>query len=148
MTVSTRTVANEPSIGRAFSAGAVFLGMLLAALALWTLIPLGWVWIGSQISDTQFPAETPYAVVAVGITISIVIDAWLLGRLNRLYVRLTYFSQLDPRRPSWLKSMRESEEANGTSPVEAALIASALLATAAFVLWFFLLASSPVPRTA
>ena len=40
--------------------------MLLAALSLWTAIPLAWIYIGSKVSDTQFPAEGPYAVVASG----------------------------------------------------------------------------------
>ena len=61
--------------------------MLLAALSLWTAIPLGWIYIGSKVATTQFPAEGPYAVVAVGIIVSIVLVAWLIGRLNGLYVR-------------------------------------------------------------
>jgi hypothetical protein len=120
--------------------------MLLAALALWTAIPAGWIWIGSKVATTQFPAEGPYAVVAVGIVVTILIDAWLLGRLNALYVRVTGTNRLAPMRPSWLKSMRDTGGNVGTTTVvEAVLMGSVLLAGTVFVAWFFLLAGSPLP---
>jgi hypothetical protein len=131
---------------RALTAAFVFLTMLLAALALWTAIPLGWVFIGSKVSDTQFPSQGPYAIVAVGTLISIVFDAWLIGRLNDLYIRVTGTNRLSPMRPSWLKSMRDSSAPVGsTTVVEAVLMGSVLLAAAVFVAWFFLLAGSPLP---
>jgi hypothetical protein len=132
---------------RALAASFVFLVMLLAALALWTLIPLGWIYIGSKLAETQFPSQGPYAVVAVGILITIVLDAWLIGRLNWLYERVTGTNRLTPMRPTWLKSMRDSAAPVGTTTVvEAVLMGSVLLACAVFVAWFFLLAGSPLPN--
>ena len=137
----------DTSPARALSASIVFLAMLLAGLALWTAIPLGWIYIGSKVSETQFPSQGPYAVVAIGILVSIVIDAWLIGRLNGLYVRVTGTDRLAPMRPSWLKSMRDSTApAGSTTVVEAVLMGSVLLAVAVFVAWFFLLAGSPLPN--
>lgn len=135
------------SPGRALAAAAIFVAMLLAAFSLWTAIPLSWIWIGSKVSETQFPATGPYMVVAVGIVVSIVITAWLLTRLNRLYINLTGTNRLEPMRPTWLKSMRDSAEPVGsTTVVEAVLMGSVLLAALAFTLWFFLLAGSPIPN--
>lgn len=132
---------------RGLAASFVFLVMLFTALALWTAIPLGWIYIGSKVADTQFPAEGPYAVVAVGILVTILIDAWLIGRLNDLYVRITGTNRLSPMRPSWLKSMRDTGSAPGaTTVVEAVLMGSVMLAVLAFVGWFFLLAGSPIPN--
>ena len=131
---------------RALTASFLFVVMLLAALALWTAIPLGWVYIGSKVADTQFPSQGPYAVVAVGILVSIVLDAWLIGRLNNLYVRATGTNRLTPMRPAWLRSMRDSSTPVGTTTVvEAVLMGSVLVAGAVFVAWFFLLAGSPLP---
>lgn len=131
---------------RALTASFLFVVMLLAALALWTAIPLGWVYIGSKVADTQFPSQGPYAVVAVGILVSIVLDAWLIGRLNDLYVRTTGTNRLTPMRPAWLRSMRDSSTPVGsTTVVEAVLMGSVLVAAAVFVAWFFLLAGSPLP---
>ena len=38
---------------RGLAASAVFIVMLVAALALWTAIPLGWIWIGSKVSSSR-----------------------------------------------------------------------------------------------
>ena len=133
---------------RALTASFLFVVMLLAALALWTAIPLGWIYVGSKLSDTQFPSQGPYAIVAVGILVSIVLDAWLIGRLNDLYVRATGTNRLTPMRPAWLKSMRDSSAPIGTTTVvEAVLMGSVLVAAAVFVAWFFLLAGSPLPNS-
>jgi hypothetical protein len=133
---------------KGIAASFVFVVMLLTALALWTAIPLGWLYIGSKVSSTQFPAEGPYAVVAVGILISIVADAWLIGFLNGLYMRITGTNQLTPMRPSWLRSTRDSSAPvrGNTTVVEAVLMGSVMLAVLAFVSWFFLLAGSPIPN--
>ncbi|HEU4600176.1 MAG TPA: hypothetical protein VFS26_10525 [Solirubrobacterales bacterium] len=131
---------------RGIAAGFVFLAMLLAAFSLWTAIPLSWVYIGSKVSDTQFPSGGPYAVVAVGIIASILVVAWLIGRLNSLYVRLTGTNRLSPIRPNWLRSMRDTGPVQGSvTVVEAVLMTSAMLAAIALTIWFFLLAGSPLP---
>jgi hypothetical protein len=132
---------------RSLAAAAIFIAMLLAALSIWTAIPLGWVYIGSKVSHTQFPSQGPYFVVAAGILISILLVAWLIGRLNRLYVQVTGTNRLAPMRPSWLKSLRDTQAAPGTTTVvEAVLMASVLLAAVAMTIWFFFLAGSPIPN--
>ncbi len=132
---------------RGLAASVIFVVMLFAALALWTAIPLGWIWIGSKVATSQFPSEGPYAVVAVGIIVTILVDAWFIGRLNALYVRITGTNRLTPMRPSWLKSMRDTGGAvNSTTVVEAVMMGSVLLAGFVFVAWFFLLAGSPLPN--
>jgi len=131
---------------RGFAASAIFVVMLLAALALWTAIPVGWIYIASKLADTQFPATGPYAVVAIGILVTIVFDAWLISRLNALYMRVTGTDRLAPMRPNWLKSMRDTGSGAGsTTVVEAVMMGSVLLAGFVFVAWFFLLAGSPLP---
>jgi hypothetical protein len=147
MRQETASHLRDTSPVRALAASVVFIAMLLAALALWTAIPLGWIYIGSKLSDTQFPSQGPYAVVAIGILVTIVLDAWLIGRLNDLYVRVTGTNRLTPMRPTWLKSMRDSSAPVGTTTVvEAVMIGSVLLAGAVLVAWFFLLAGSPIPN--
>jgi hypothetical protein len=141
------TMQRTSRAGRGIAAGFVFLAMLLAAFSLWTAIPLSWVYIGSKLSDTQFPSGGPYAVVAVGIVASILVVAWLIGRLNNLYVRITGTNRLGPIRPTWLKSMRDTAPvSNSVTVVEAVLMASVMLAGLALTLWFFFLAGSPLPE--
>jgi hypothetical protein len=141
------TESHRGGVARGLGASLIFVAMLLTALSIWTAIPLGWIYIGSKVSHTQFPSEGPYFVVAAGIVISVLFVAWLIGRLNRLYISLTGTNQLAPMRPTWLKSMRDSSpRAGGTTVVEAVLMGSVLLAGATMTIWFFLLAGSPIPN--
>src|SRR6476660_222233 len=144
MGMAANTHTHNPA--RGIAAGVVFMAMLLAAFSLWTAIPLSWVYIGSKVSQTQFPSGGPYAVVAVGIIVSVLLVAWLIGRLNNLYVRITGTNRLAPIRPTWLKSMRDTAPmTNSVTVVEAVLMTSVMLAALALALWFFLLAGSPLP---
>lgn len=132
---------------RGLAAAAVFLAMLLAAFSLWTAIPLSWVYIASKVSHTQFPSGGPYAVVIVGIAASVLFIAWLIGRLNDLYIRITGTNRLGPIRPAWMRSMRDATPVRGSvTVVEAVLMASVMLAALALTVWFFLLAGSPIPN--
>jgi hypothetical protein len=143
--MATRTRTQRA--GQGVAAGFVFLAMLLAAFSLWTAIPLSWVYIASKLSQTQFPSGGPYAIVAIGIIASILFVAWLIGRLNNLYIRLTGTNRLEPIRPTWLKSMRDTGPVRSSvTVVEAVLMASVMLAMLALTAWFFLLAGSPIPN--
>jgi hypothetical protein len=143
--MATETHPHNPA--RGLAASVVFVAMLLAALSLWTAIPLSWIYIASKLSHTQFPSGGPYMIVAVGIIVSVLIVAWLIGRLNGLYMRITGTNRLAPMRPTWLKSMRDTSPAAGTTTVvEAVLMGSVLLAAVTLTIWFFLLAGSPIPN--
>jgi hypothetical protein len=135
----------RPVFGAA--AGVVVAIMVLGAFSMWTVIPFGWIWIGSKVSDTQEPSGGPYLVVFAGIVVSICVMAWILARLNRVYVRITGSNRL-PRRylPAWRKSLSD-ERSNpyGMSVLEAVILASVLLAGLAMAAWFFVIAGSPLP---
>jgi hypothetical protein len=129
------------------AAGFVVAVMMLAALSMWTVIPFGWIWLGSHISNTQQPSGGPYMVVFVGIVCSICAMAWVLSRLNRLYVRVTGSNRL-PRRylPAWRKSLTDERQGPPRmSVLEAVILASVLLAGLAMAVWFFIAAGSPIP---
>ncbi len=147
MNVEMATGSHSAGPARGMAATAIFLAMLLAALSIWTAIPLGWIYIGSKVSQTQFPSGGPYFVVAIGIIVSILLIAWLIGWLNRLYVQLTGTNRLTPMRSAWLRSMRDTSPRLGTTTVvEAVLMGSVLLAAVALTIWFFFLAGSPIPN--
>lgn len=141
------THVNRHTVATSLAASVIFVAMLLAALSIWTAIPLSWIYIASKLSHTQFPAGGPYMILTVGILASIVLVAWLISRLNRLYMQVTGTNRLAPMRPSWLKSMRDTSPVRGgTTVVEAVLMGSVLLAALALTVWFFLLAGSPIPN--
>ncbi len=140
--------ATMRNFGRNAAATTVFFAMLLAAFSLWTLIPLGWVYIASKLAKSQFPSIGPYMIVIVGIIATVLIDAWVIGRLNDLYVRVTGSNRLVQSRPGWLKSMRDTGPTqNSVTVVEAVMMSSVMLAALALMVWFFLLAGSPLPSS-
>jgi hypothetical protein len=133
--------------GKSLAASLIFIAMLLAALSLWTALPLTWVYIGSKVSETQFPEEAPYAVVVIGLIVSIVVVSWLISRLNSLYIEITGTNRLGPMRPAWMRSVRDSSAPVGTTTVvEAVLMGSVMLAALALSVWFFFLSGSPLPN--
>ena len=128
-----------------FLAGLVAFVMLLAALSLWTVIPLIWLWIGSQLAATQFPSMGPYAVVLFGVIISILIVAWLIGLMNELYLKLTGSRDVAPIRLGWMKSLRDSAKTQEPPTVlETVIVGSVVLAFVSMLIWFFTLAGSPL----
>ncbi len=133
-------------VGRTVAAGLVACVMLLAALSLWSVIPLVWLWIGSQFANSQFPSLGPYLIVLFGAIISILIVAWVLGQLNEIYIRLTGARDVGPIRMGWMKSLRDSEK-SGDPPslIEVVIIGSVVIAFLSFLAWFFVLAGSPLP---
>jgi hypothetical protein len=133
-------------VGRNLAATIIVVLMIIAALSMWTAIPLGWVWVGSQVSNGQAPSGGPYMVVLVGIVISILLISWLLGRLNRVYMHLTGTNTTEPVRPAWLKSLRDSEQHHYPTVLETVIVTSVILAILSMTAWFFLLAGSPLPN--
>jgi len=135
-----------PPVHSRLAAAAVAGIMLLIALSLWTVIPIAWLWIGSQLAATQFPTLGPYAVVLFGVIGSILVGAWILGHLNEIYLRLTGTHDVVPIRLGWLKSLRDSSRTqHPPSVLETVIVGSVVLALAAFIAWFFTLAGSPLP---
>ena len=119
---------SERRSGSGVAATIVVAAMLIAALSMWTAIPLTWIYIGSRLSETQFPSGGPYMIVLVGIVVSILVVAWLIGRLNHLYVRITGTNSVNPIRAAWLRSMRDTPETQTWTIVEAVIVGSVLLA--------------------
>ncbi len=127
------------------AAGFVAGVMLLLALSIWTIIPLAWLWIGSQVAATQFPSMGPYAIVLFGVIVSILAVAWLLGLLNELYMNLTGTRSVAPIRMGWMKSLRDSEKAHLPPTVlEMTIVGSVVIAFLCMMVWFFTLAGSPL----
>jgi hypothetical protein len=137
---------HRPVTGAA--AGFVLALMILGAFSMWTLIPFGWLWIGSRLSHTQAPSGGPYMIVFFGIVCSIIAMSWVLSWLNRLYVRITGSEKLLPHRylPAWRKSLSDERETpHGMTVLETVILSSVLLAGVALAVWFFIAAGSPLP---
>ena len=117
-----------------YGASAVLTGVIMvgASLLLWIGVPAGWLWIGSQVQGSTGSVGTAILVMLVGVIVSIVALAWVLGRLNHVHEHL-----------------REARGAEATGPplLEVVLVVTAALALVGFAVWFFVLAG-PGPEIA
>ena len=104
--------------------------MLLGCLLMWIGVPVGWLWIGSQLQAST-EVGTALMVTMVGALGSIIAIAPVLVWLNRRHIEL--------------------REARGlpvgeNSPLEVMLVVSAAIAIVGFTVWFLAFSgSSPVP---
>jgi hypothetical protein len=110
------------------ASAALVLLMLVGCLFLWIGIPLGWLWIGSQVQGSQ-SLGTALLVTMVGITLTIFAIVMVLGWLNR-----------------WHAELQVRRDRPGASALEVILVSSAGIAVVGFGIWFFGFAgASPVP---
>jgi hypothetical protein len=104
--------------------------MLAGCLFLWIGVPVGWLWIGSQI-ESSASLGTAMMVTMVGIVVTIVLIVLGLAWLNRRHAAL---------------QARRNRPASDSSALEVILVSSAGIAVVLFGIWFFGFAgASPVP---
>ena len=105
--------------------------MFAGALVLWVGVPLGWLWIGSQVEGETDSLGAAVAVMFAGALASIAAIVWALGWLNRKHAE-----------------RREARglESYGQVALEGVMAVSAGVAVVGFAVWFFLFSgSSPLP---
>lgn len=123
------------------------IGEVVGAALVGAGVPLLWVWIGSIIQGargaTTVEVDTALAMI-VGIVFTyglvLFIAAWLQGRSDD--------TRPPPVRYPWNRSMRDEPYRPGTgklSPIEAAFVIAAVVASIAMLIWFFAYAGSPLP---
>jgi heme/copper-type cytochrome/quinol oxidase subunit 2 len=110
---------------RAGASGVLLVLMMLGAgLVLWIGVPLGWLYIGSQVQGATDSVGTAILVMLVGVVASIVAVVPILGWLNRKHLELRAARGLDT---------------HGQTALEAVMTVSVVIAVLAFVIWFFVI---------
>jgi heme/copper-type cytochrome/quinol oxidase subunit 2 len=102
----------------------VLLMMLLAGLVLWIGVPVGWLYVGSQVQGATDSLGTAIIVMFVGVVVSIVAVVPILGWLNRKHLELRAARGLDT---------------HGQTALEAVMTVSVVVALIAFAIWFFVI---------
>ena len=120
--------------------------MAVGSVFLWIGIPVGWLWIGSQLqSDSGQASFGLYLGVLAGIIISMVVMGKILHRLNGVYGRLTGSEVVRVRMP-WHRSLRGEEEGRAPQQIlDVVMVASVMAAGFALLVWFLFFAGSSLP---
>src|SRR5919197_4505941 len=96
--------------------------MLGGGILLWVGVPLGWLYVGSQVQGKTNSIGAALGVMFVGVLASIAAIVPVLGWLNRKHVELREARGL---------------ESHGQTVLEAVMTVSAVIAVIAFGIWFF-----------
>ena len=105
--------------------------MLGGGIVLWVGVPVGWLYVGSQIQASTGSLGAAMAAMMLGVLVSIGVIVTGLGWLNRKHQDLREARGLDD---------------HGQTALEAVMTVSAGIALVGFGAWFFLLSgSSPLP---
>jgi hypothetical protein len=120
--------------------------MVLGGLMLWFGNPVIWLWIGSQLTETQRASMGPYFVVALGILGSTIAVSFGLARIHRRYQEVSGSIPMVRVRLPWMRSVRGEEDSRPEVTVlDVVVVSTAVLGLAAAVFWFLFLAGSSLP---
>jgi hypothetical protein len=105
--------------------------MFMGSLALWVGVPLGWLWIGSQLQGETGSVGVALLAMMAGMIVTVVALVIWLSWLNRKHVELQELRGRAPRT---------------STALEQVLVGSGALAVLGFLVWFFgFSGSAPLP---
>lgn len=133
-----------------------FVATIVSAAAIGFGVPLGWVWIGSQVqgetgggaSNLSFSVA---ALILFGIIVSYVIVLYIAGwAISRFEGDIVAGPQRGSANSPWMRGMSDShaitpKHASQIERIERTFVVTTILVSAAVMIWFFLFAGSPLP---
>jgi hypothetical protein len=149
--LSTHDVPSAPrtarpgALRRAGSAAtnSALVGLMIAgSIAIWTVIPVGVLWIASQATASKTALSFgSLMIVILGIPAGMAACGKGLAATARLYERRTGTGQ---RRdiPVWRRCLGDTQSRISGGPLEATITIAVLLVMIAFLVWFFCFAGS------
>jgi hypothetical protein len=132
--------------GTQFAKVALIALMAVGSIFLWIGIPVGWLWIGSQLQSSSGQASFGlYLGVLLGIIVSMVVIGKLLQSLNGAYGQLTGSEKVRVRMP-WHRSLRGEDEGRAPRQIlDVVMVVSVMAAGFVFLVWFLFFAGSSLP---
>jgi len=131
---------------KALAKGALIALMAFGSIFLWIGIPVGWLWIGSQLqSDSGQASFGLYMGILLGIIVSMVVVGKFLQRLNGVYGHLAGSEVVRVRMP-WHRSLRGENEGRAPRQIlDVVMVISVMSAGFVFLVWFLFFAGSSLP---
>lgn len=117
-------------------------------------VPLGWLWIGSQVQGDSGASSLNFSVamlVMAGIIATYVgvlfIAGWLMSKADPAVRSET---QRGTAREPWMRGMTDSHAVQSRNPlvggIERVFVVTTLVVSAAFWVWLLFFAGSPLPN--
>ncbi len=134
------------------------IGVLVATVVVAALVgfgvPLGWVWIGSQVQGGSNTSSLDWSVamliffgIVVTYALVLYIAGWVIALLEH---EPEPTKQKGSARNPWMRGMTDTRpvkprDEDKTWAVETVFVGTTLIVSAAALVWFFVLAGSPLP---
>jgi hypothetical protein len=129
-------------LGRRSEAIGLFVLMAIGSVALWTAVPVGGLWLASQLTEAFTRPSTGSALMTMlGIPALMALTAKGLAVVERRYLRVTGATRR-PRVPAYRRSISDSSSSAEASVLDTLMVSSVLVAAVAFAVWFSLFAGS------
>ena len=120
--------------------------MAVGSAMMWLGLPLGLIYLASQVADSSQPSLGPYLIVIFGLPIGMTVIGKGLGALGRRYDRTV--GEVDDKihRATWLKSMRaERGSTRRRSVLDVVMVISVTFCLVCMAIWFFAFAGNSLP---
>ena len=135
--------------GARLRAVALVLAMIAGCLSLWTLNPIFWLWLASQIDEGGPPSMTAVVVVLLGLVGTGIAIGKLLATLHANYREIRGVRTTVTLRAPWSSSAAAAHGKHRPRELELTvldvlLISSVLLAVGLYEYWFLFKAGSPI----
>jgi hypothetical protein len=132
---------------RGLAAVLLIILMAIGSIAMWLVVPVGLIYLASQLQGSSQPSLGPYLVVIFGLPIGMIVIGKLLGRLDRYYHKVTRTERDVRVQMPWMKSMRgERDSGRPFRMLNVVMVTSVTLAGICFGIWFFVFAGSSLPH--
>src|SRR3954449_7446440 len=107
----------------------LILAMAIGSVLLWMGIPVGWLYLVSQLVDSSEPSMGPYVLVLVGIPATMIAVGKVLAILDRTYGRVTRTAPQVRAQAPWHRSLRgDRRPAQAHSVLDVVMVCSVALA--------------------
>src|SRR5215203_1594986 len=118
--------------------------MAAGSVIMWLGVPVGLIYLASQLADSPKPSMGPYLLIIIGLPVGMGIVGKALGALDRYHGRVTGLDDGKPQQAAWMKSMRgDRERKRRRSVLDSVMMISVGVALLLFGVWFFAGSSLP-----
>lgn len=136
---------------RAITSVVTFAFTVLAAALIGFGVPLGWIWIGSQLQGESGATSVSFSVamaILFGIIASYVLLLYLAGFVMAIFDPGDRQGPATSRSP-WMRGQTDTRQADRRETVdgvERVFVVTTMVVTVAFWIWFAFAAGSPLPN--
>jgi hypothetical protein len=139
----TLRVAGAVPIARTAIAWSLIALIAVGSVAVWTVVPLGGLWLAAQLTDSFLQPSIGWCLVTfAGIPAAMALAGKALTYLERVYMRVTGTTPIAGVQPAWRRSISDARADSQIGVVDRVIVASVLAAVITIAVWFLMSAGT------